>query len=219
MIEDSHQRIAEKILQLRSLKDRRVLEIGCGDGRITSLLAGLPALLVAVEPDKMLVNKARSLISGADFVRGKGEHLALSDCCFDEVLFTLSLHHHRDCQAALEEARRVVKNDGRVLVIEPLPEGEVEQVFMLVHDETGAKLQARAAIEQSGMRVARSEVFSARWAFANSDELCRELFDYYDVPHCPSTAVKIMDLLGPKRDSSPIVLMDSMEILVLAKSA
>lgn len=219
MIEDSDQKIAEKILQVRNLKDRRILEIGCGDGRITSLLAGLPELLVAVEPDEILVKKARSHIAGVAFVRGEGEHLGLPDGCFDEVLFTLSLHHHRDCRAALDEARRVLKNDGRILVIEPLPEGEVEQVFMLVHDETGAKQQARAAIEHSGMRVDRSEIFSARWEFDDGDELCRELFAYYGVPHCPTTEAKIFDLISPKRDSSPILLMDSMEILVLEKSA
>ena len=51
MYEDSAQKIVEKILQLTSLSDRLVLEIGCGDGRITSLLFTHTTQLVAIDPD------------------------------------------------------------------------------------------------------------------------------------------------------------------------
>lgn len=218
MIEDSDRKIGEKILQFSPLEDRRVLEVGCGSGRITSLLADLPEILVAVEPDEVPVRHARSHIADADFIRGEGEHLALPDSCFDVILFTLSLHHHRDCRSALSEAGRVLKDGGRILVIEPAAEGEVERFFMLVHDETEAKLQARDAIKQSGMIVECSEIFSAQWVFENGDELCRSLFDYYGMAYCVDTAAKIFDLLGARRDSSPVVLMDSLEILALKKS-
>ena len=55
MYEDSAQKIVEKILQLTSLSDRLVLEIGCGDGRITSLLFTHTTQLVAIDPDPDLI--------------------------------------------------------------------------------------------------------------------------------------------------------------------
>ncbi len=47
MKNDSDRRIFQKILHFASLENKDVLEIGCGNGRITSLLAGKPKHLIA----------------------------------------------------------------------------------------------------------------------------------------------------------------------------
>ena len=51
MHDNSDRKIADKISQFTHLNDKHVLEVGCGNGRITSLLAGKPKLLVAIDPD------------------------------------------------------------------------------------------------------------------------------------------------------------------------
>ncbi len=57
------------------LKGRRVLEIGCGDGRVTAMLAGIPQRLVAIDPDAGCIEKARHQIAEAVFAAGSGEAL------------------------------------------------------------------------------------------------------------------------------------------------
>jgi ubiquinone/menaquinone biosynthesis C-methylase UbiE len=214
MEENSDHRIVEKIFQIADLNNKRVLEIGCGNGRITALLRGKPKKLVAIEPDGHRIKEARKMVSGVDFRIGSGENLEFPDKCFDLVIFTLSLHHQNSTRA-IEEAARVLKYEGEILVIEPIIEGELEQVYALVHDENQAKLDAQQSIKESGLSVERSEIFHATWIFDNKEELCQSIFDYYDMPFETHTAENILDLLGAKSEDQPIELLDLMVIQVL----
>ncbi len=218
MKEDSDQRIVEKILQFISLENKQVLEIGCGNGRITSLLVGKPKKLTAIEPDAEKIREARKKIAGVNFQVGTGENLEFSDKCFDVVIFTLSLHH-QDSRVAISEAKRVLRNGGNILVIEPTSEGEIEQVFALLQNEDQEKLEAQKSINESGLILERSDVFKAKWMFENQEELYQTLFEYYDMPFDDSIAKQIMELLGTKLETSPIKLMDTMIIQSLKRVA
>jgi len=87
MKDNSAQRIAEKIFQYADLENNQVLEIGCGKGRITSLLVGKPKQLIAIEPDVKAVREAQKMVSGADFRIGSGDNLEFPDEYFDIVIF------------------------------------------------------------------------------------------------------------------------------------
>jgi SAM-dependent methyltransferase len=211
MKEDSDQKIARMILEFGSLETKLVLEVGCGDGRITSLLAGKPKQLIAIEPDEEKIREARKKVNGVDFQVGSGEFLEFSDNCFDVIIFTLSLHH-QDSKVALSEAGRVLKEDGNILVIEPIGEGEIEQVFALVNDEKEARLEAQKAINESGFIIERSEMFNAKWIFEDKDELCQGLFDHYELPCDDTIVAQICKLLGTRIEFCPITLTDIMII-------
>jgi len=218
MKDNSDRRIVEKIFQFADLKYKQVLEIGCGNGRITSLLVGKSEKLVAIEPDVEKIREAQKKISGTDFRIGSGENLEFSDDCFDLVIFTLSLHH-QNSNAAIREATRVLKNEGEILVIEPIIEGEIERVFALVHDENQPTLEAQQSIKESGLNVERSEIFHAKWMFDNKLELCQSIFEYYDMPFDTNTVEQIFNLLGAKSEDQPIELLDTMVIQSLKKAA
>jgi ubiquinone/menaquinone biosynthesis C-methylase UbiE len=216
MKDNSDQRIVEKIFQFSDLGNKQVLEVGCGNGRITSLLVGEPKQLVAIEPDIEKIREARKMVPGADFRIGSGENLEFSDEYFDLVIFTLSLHH-QNSNEAIREATRVLKNDGVILVIEPVIEGEIECIFALVHDENQAKREAQQSIKDCGLGVERSELFNATWMFDSKEELCQSIFEYYDVTFDTKTAKKMVDLLGEKSENQPIELRDTMIIQSLKK--
>ena len=98
---------AIKLKEFGVFDGSRLLEIGCGDGRITAQLAGKATCLVAVDPSaEDLLNAARR-VDKALFSRASGVQLPFADRSFDTVLFTLSLHH-QDSRLALKEAGRVV---------------------------------------------------------------------------------------------------------------
>ena len=216
MEENSDQRIADMICRYVDLRGKHVLEVGCGDGRVTCLLADKPGKLVAVDPEVDKVREARKKISGAEFHIGSGENLAFPNACFDVVIFTLSLHH-QNSDAALKEAARVLKDDGVILVIEPMNEGEVERVYALVHNENRATLKAQRAVLSSGLRVVHSESFHAKWCFEDKDELCGTVFDYYDKPFNSATAKQMIELLGAQSEEQPLVLSDTMVFQILRK--
>ena len=216
MKENSDQKIYEKIVNYLNLDNTKVLEIGCGDGRISSLLAVESGSLIAIDPDEKKILQAKTHILNVDFQIGSGEELNFPNSFFDIVIFTLSLHH-QNSQKALAEATRVLKNSGKIIVIEPMVEGEIEQVFAFLHNENNEKRAAQKSIRDSGLLIVYAEAFSAEWIFRDKDDLLASLFKHYDMPFDPDIALKISNFIGNKIQSNPILLLDTMTIQCLSK--
>jgi ubiquinone/menaquinone biosynthesis C-methylase UbiE len=213
---DSDQRIAEKIFQFVELKGKRILEVGCGNGRISSILASKTDQLVAIDPDKRKIEEAKARGVGVEFYVGSGEDLDFPDNVFDVIIFTLSLHH-QDSEQALKEAIRVFKEGGAILVIEPVVEGEIEKLFSLLINEDQTKLDAQKAIIESGLKIDQSQHFTAKWSFDNIEDLQKSPFDYYEMRFDIQVAEKILDQVCEKSSKNPIVLEDLMIIQLLSK--
>ena len=98
----------------------KILEIGCGDGRLTAELLKVSDGILALDPDPGSIEKARYLLEkGVRLILGSGESLPLADNTIDTVIFSQSLHHHPDPGNALDQAQRSLKEGGRILVMEP----------------------------------------------------------------------------------------------------
>ena len=84
---------------LRGVTDwrrKRVLEIGCGDGRLTRRLAQLGPVVNAIDPDANLIAKARKALpqrfkTTVRYQVGHVERLGHPDESFDIVVFAWSL--------------------------------------------------------------------------------------------------------------------------------
>lgn len=217
MKDNSDKIIVDKILQFTSLSNKNVLEIGCGNGRITSFLVNKPKSIVAIEPDFNKIRDAKANIPGAAFQIGSGENLAFSNASFDLVIFTLSLHH-QNSESALSEAIRVLKAEGEILIIEPTVKGEVQRAFSLVSSENKELINAQKAIKNSGLKINNSEVFNATWSFENKEDLCQSIFNFYNKPFDNRIASDIITLIGPKAVDEPIELMDELVIQFIQKT-
>jgi len=213
---DSDQRIAEKTFKIVELKGKMVLEVGCGNGRISSLLAPKVDQLIAIDPDKLLIEEARARCIGVEFCVGSGESLDFPDNIFDVIIFTLSLHH-QNSEKALKEAKRVLKEGGAILVIEPVVEGEIEQLLSLLKNEDKTILDAQKAVIESGLNIDQSQHFTAKWYFNDIEDLQKSPFDYYKMRFDIQVAEKILDQVGEKVSNNPIVLDDLMIIQLLSE--
>ena len=205
-----------KILQFADLRDQEVLEIGCGEGRITTQLVGKVKRLVAIDPDAEIIAEAKENTKGVSLRIGSGECLEFPSESFDIILFTLSLHH-QDSSLALREAKRVLRDHGRVVILEPVNDGEIEQVCNFFQNEAQVLQDTAHAIEASDFEVESSEVFYTSWEFENEHELYEWLFTYYQKPFDNSLVVLIGELLGDKVKSPPIILQDKIMIISLRK--
>ena len=216
MQRDSAQIIAAKIRQAFDLRGRRVLEVGCGDGRVTALIAQEPAQLVAIDPDAARISRARQDRPGVDFRIGTGEDLKFPAGFFDLVLFTLSLHH-QDCSLAVKEATRVLREDGRILVVEPVSDGELERVLNVLDDETAVTGRVQETLKGCSLRLECCEIFHACWSFDDQSDLFQSLFDYYGKPFDQMLATQMSDIVAGKLDDRPIVLEDKLILQVFRK--
>jgi ubiquinone/menaquinone biosynthesis C-methylase UbiE len=95
----------------------RVLEVGCGTGVLTRVLAGWPNVeaVVGVDPAASLIQEARQLASGlanVSFEEADGRSLPFGDGSFDVVIFDSTLSHVPRPERALAEAHRVLRPAG-----------------------------------------------------------------------------------------------------------
>ena len=105
------------LVELGDLRGRRVLDVGCGTGRLAAALAGeARAKVWGLDPSSEMVAVARETVpTGVGVRRGVAERLPFRDGWFDRVVMSLVIHL-LDRPSALAEARRVVPLDGRIAI-------------------------------------------------------------------------------------------------------
>ncbi len=90
---DLELRLVQRFVELEG---RRILELGCGDGRLTRQLATLASSVVAVEPDRASLRRARRAaasegIANVSFRGGFAERVRVAGAPFDVAFFSWSL--------------------------------------------------------------------------------------------------------------------------------
>jgi SAM-dependent methyltransferase len=98
----------------------RALDLGCGDGEFTALLARLAASVVGVEVAQAAVDRAQDRHPQLDFRFAPiDDPLPLKDHSFDLVWASEVIEHVADTARWLSEVRRVLVPGGRLLVTTP----------------------------------------------------------------------------------------------------
>jgi ubiquinone/menaquinone biosynthesis C-methylase UbiE len=206
----------KKILEYSELSDKFVLEVGCGNGRVTEWIQKIPRKLIAIDPDKKGIESARQNIRNLDFKIMSGENLDFDDEIFDIVLFTFSLHHQKSAKA-LDEAYRVLKKNGRAVIVEPAADSEVERIHYIFENEIDKLEKAKIAIKNSSFISEKNEEFFIEVSFDDIDELLKYFFNYYEMKSNKSNIKQIEDLLGNRINLKPITLSDKTYIYDLRK--
>ena len=109
--------LAPKFSDLVPLDDaRRVLDVGCGPGVLTSELVARVGSngVLAVDPSAPFVEAARRRLPGVDIRVASAEALPYDDDTFDAALAQLVLHFMADPVAGLREMARVTRPGGAV---------------------------------------------------------------------------------------------------------
>lgn len=100
----------------------RVLEIGVGSGLNLARYPPVIRELVALEPDPKLIGMARQKSTEREhpltFLKASAERIPLEDHTVDTIVSTWTMCTIPDIRRALEEMRRVLKPNGRLLFVE-----------------------------------------------------------------------------------------------------
>jgi SAM-dependent methyltransferase len=93
-----------------------VIELGCGPGPLTEVMASRfgPAAVAAVDPSEPFVAACRARVPGADVRQASAEALPFPDASFTAALSQLVLSFVRDAPRTVAEAIRVVRPGGTV---------------------------------------------------------------------------------------------------------
>jgi ubiquinone/menaquinone biosynthesis C-methylase UbiE len=95
---------------------QRVLDVGCGPGALTTVLAGMVGAdhVAAVDPTEPFVEQCRVNVPGADVRLAPAEALPFEDASFDRTLAQLVFHFVSDPIASVGEMKRVTRPGGKV---------------------------------------------------------------------------------------------------------
>lgn len=153
----------------------RVADMGAGAGAITRRLAKLGGDVTGVEPNPEAAARALESGGGPSYVVAPAETTGLRGGAFDLVFFSNSLHHAEDMGAALAEARRLLRDGGRIAIMEPEADDPLYPALKLVDDEKPLYAAAQRAIDGfTGAGEARREAtlfFAMKYRVGTADEM------------------------------------------------
>ena len=205
MIIDKGDIAVKSILENTGSGDLRLLEIGCGDGRITCGLHGTFKELVAIDPDMQSLKLAVKQYPEIDFRVGSGESLNFDDDSFDVVLFSLSLHHQNGVKA-LKETERILAPEGQVFILEPATDSPMSLLCNIFNNETVELTEAIETINNSGFSITSNSNLLTNWVFQDRYELYAWLYEYYNQKPNKIASDQVDIFLGKKLEESPLTI-------------
>jgi SAM-dependent methyltransferase len=117
------------IALLPEVADRRVLDVGCGSGPLSEWLVNHGAAVVGFDssPSMLAAAEARKLPNASFCVADLADPLAfLDDSTFYVAVASLVMHYLRDWVSPLRELRRVLTDDGVLVLSTHHPARDVE---------------------------------------------------------------------------------------------
>src|SRR6185295_3293794 len=118
-MEKGHRPVGEQAIRLLDIPaDGRVLDVGCGNGWATRLMAEQAAdgRVVGIDISDEMVDLARessSSFSNVEFREASAEKLCFAEAEFTHAFSMESLYYYSDMLRALREIRRVLKPGGK----------------------------------------------------------------------------------------------------------
>jgi ubiquinone/menaquinone biosynthesis C-methylase UbiE len=148
-----------------------VLDLGCGAGHVSFAVAPYTASVTALDlsPQMLDVVRQEAAMRGLGNLKtqdGVAESLPFTDASFDFVLTRFSAHHWSDVPRALQEVRRVLKPNGRFIMIDVMAPGKplfdthlqtVELLRDVSHVRNYSFAEWNGFLAAAGFKVAGSE--------------------------------------------------------------
>mgnify|MGYP001558206744 CR=1 FL=1 len=144
----------------------KLLDVGCGTGELLKALEHkdkehrLMLSGVDLSPE-MLAKAQKKLSSSVTLAEGDVHQLSFREGTFDYVASTEAFHHYGDQSWALGEMKRVVKKEGKIIVV------DINFFLRLIHrlferfepgcQKVNSRKEMRALFEQAGLQEIRQE--------------------------------------------------------------
>jgi ArsR family transcriptional regulator len=113
---------------IRLIRDQRIVDLGCGNGRLAIPLAQSGNAVTGVDNSEEQIRLARENAEGASgqlvFKQAPMEDTGLPAASFDVVILSQSLHHAAKPKEAIAESFRLLAPGGRILILDLLAHGE-----------------------------------------------------------------------------------------------
>ena len=128
------------VLERLPLDGARVIDVGCGEGWLTHLVAPKSVTTVGIDPSAIALERARAAngVSNGIFIQASADDLPLDSASVDVAIYYNSLHHVDQIiqEKALAETARVLSPGGLLCIVEPEARGSCYELFRPIDDES-----------------------------------------------------------------------------------
>ncbi len=104
---------------LPNLKNKKIIDVGCGNGKDIILLESLgPSDVYGIDTSEFMVNEAKKIVSNPEnlFV-GNIEETLFEDNFFDVVVGRFSFHYLNNFNKLYQELSRILKKGGLLILV------------------------------------------------------------------------------------------------------
>lgn len=128
------------IVERLPLDGGRVIDIGCGEGWLTHLVAPKTVTTIGIDPSAISIERARASNGAGNgiFLLASADDLPFDSGSVDIAIYYNSLHHIPGAiqDKALSETTRVLSPGGLLCVVEPEARGACYELFQPIDDES-----------------------------------------------------------------------------------
>jgi ubiquinone/menaquinone biosynthesis C-methylase UbiE len=159
------------------VKPERSVDLGCGTGRFTRILAStFGGSVVGIDPSLPMLRAAAGALRwtpGVHLLRGRAEAVPLAPRCAEVVIMSMSYHHVGDKPAALASVRRTLRTGGvfcvRTCSVESLDSYLYQRFFPEARRFDERRFPTRGGLV--------AEVCRARFALRKSETVSQRVAD------------------------------------------
>lgn len=119
---------------IRLIRNQRIIDLGCGNGRLAILLAQAGNTVIGIDSSEEQLRLARdnaalfpdsaAAAANLSFLNAPMEGTGLPAAAYDVVILSQSLHHAAKPKEAIIESHRLLAPGGRILILDLLAHGE-----------------------------------------------------------------------------------------------
>ncbi|MBL7713871.1 MAG: class I SAM-dependent methyltransferase [Bdellovibrionales bacterium] len=132
--------------QYSEVREKKVLEIGCGTGRHTVRLLAAKNQVTGIDISSGMLKVLNQKISSPDLTLIEGDFMThpLEPRSYDHIVASLVLEHIEDLSAFFSKCGRILKKGGKVFLSELHPERMAQGIFAHFKDQKGSEVHLKS---------------------------------------------------------------------------
>lgn len=111
-----HEWWIKKMISMSEIRGSVILDNGCGTGILFDYLRGYNCKVIGMDISSGMIEKARKL--NKNIICGDSQCLPFKNNSFDIIFGRSLLHHLSDPAKGIEEMKRIIKNKGRIILVD-----------------------------------------------------------------------------------------------------